>query len=155
MKNATSATTRTADPMIRPIRTLGFDKAEGFFFLSSCGSCSFSSFLSESSSFNFSLSCDPWDEPSFSSSVIQILDCHRTRCRDDIGRKRCLTGHRGKLDKRESPCCLRSRQGCKAKLLLHFGSRVVTMKGEDLSTLQVKNIAARDIYCLARWSDSP
>src|ERR1039457_2435132 len=61
-----------------------------------------------------------------------------------------LQGNQG-----ESPCCLRSRQGCKAKLLLHFGSRVVTMKGEDLSTLQVKNIAARDIYCLARWSDSP
>jgi hypothetical protein len=49
--------------------------------------------------FDFSLSYDPWDESSFSSSVIQILDCHRTRCRDDIGRKRCLAGHRGKLDK--------------------------------------------------------
>jgi hypothetical protein len=39
-----------------------------------------------------------------------------------------------------------------AKLLLHYGSRIVAMKGDDLSTLEVKHIARRDIYCLARGS---
>ena len=28
------------------------------------------------------------------------------------------------------------------------------MKGYDLPTLEVINIATRDIYCLARWSQS-
>src|ERR1700691_272951 len=39
-----------------------------------------------------------------------------------------------------------------AKLLLHYGRRIVAMKGDDLSTLEVKHIARRDIYCLARGS---
>ena len=42
----------------------------------------------------------------------------------------------------------------KAKLLLHYGNRIVAIKGYDLSTLEVKNIATRDIYCLARGSQS-
>jgi predicted AAA+ superfamily ATPase len=39
-----------------------------------------------------------------------------------------------------------------AKLLLHYGRLVVATKRDDLSTLEVINIAARDIYCLARGS---
>jgi hypothetical protein len=42
----------------------------------------------------------------------------------------------------------------KAKLLLHYGSRIVAIKGYDLSTLEAKNIDTRDIYCLARGSYS-
>ena len=39
-----------------------------------------------------------------------------------------------------------------AKLLLHDRSLIVAMKGYDLPILKVKNIARRDIYCLARGS---
>src|ERR1700692_2019902 len=42
----------------------------------------------------------------------------------------------------------------KAKLLLHYGSRIVAIKGYDLSSLEVKNIDTRDIYCHARGSYS-
>jgi hypothetical protein len=41
-----------------------------------------------------------------------------------------------------------------AKLLLHYGRRIVAIKGYDLSTLEVKNIDTRDIYCLALGSYS-
>ena len=40
----------------------------------------------------------------------------------------------------------------KAELLLHYGRQIVAIKGYDLSTLEVKNIDTRDIYCLARGS---
>jgi hypothetical protein len=39
-----------------------------------------------------------------------------------------------------------------AKLLQHYGRHIVAMKGYDLPALEVKNIATRDIYCLARGS---
>ena len=39
-----------------------------------------------------------------------------------------------------------------AKLLLHYGSRVVAMNGYGPPTLTVKSIATRDIYCLSPGS---
>jgi len=42
--------------------------------------------------------------------------------------------------------------GAHAKLLLHYRSLIVAMKGFDLSILEVENIARRDVYRLALGS---
>ncbi|CAI8740477.1 hypothetical protein EMIT0P294_130134 [Pseudomonas sp. IT-P294] len=45
--------------------------------------------------------------------------------------------------------------GDEAKLLLHDASLVVAMERDDLSIFETENIAGRDIYRLARGSQSP